>query len=73
MAIERRHIASPGKPRQDKEHAEAVDDVIDVEAVARPLLLTDPRERTVEAVAEPVQGQPRNGQQEQDRPAGRHA
>ena len=43
--------------RQAAEHeedAEGVEDVVDVEAVSRPLMAANARERAVEAVAEPV-------------------
>ena len=43
-----------GQSAEQKQHAEAVDDVIDVEAIPGPLLLADAGHGAVEAVAEPV-------------------
>ena len=56
---ERRHIAGPRETRQDKEHAKTIDDVIDVKTVARPLLPADAGNRSVEAVAKPIELQVR--------------
>ena len=45
------------EPADDEQDADGVEHVIDVEAVARPLVMAHARERAVEAVAEPVHGQ----------------
>jgi hypothetical protein len=42
---------------KEQRRAGQIDDVIDVIAVARPLLIADPRDGAVEAVAEPVEQQ----------------
>ena len=49
-------------PADQQRDADDVEDVIDVEAVARPLVLADARDRAVEAVAEPVERQSRDDQ-----------
>ena len=53
----RAHVAGEREAAEQERRAERVDDVVDVEAVARPLVLADARERAVEAVAEPVERQ----------------
>ncbi len=53
-AIDRRHESRARQPGHQERDADDVEDVIDVEAVARPLDAADPRQRAVEAVAEPV-------------------
>ncbi len=61
---QRAHVAGYRQAAHKKQHAEAVDDVIDVEPVPRALLLPHPRDRSVEAVAKPVDGEPRNRQEQ---------
>src|SRR5437660_7438252 len=49
------HVAGKGKATHQGEGAKAVDDVVDVESVARSLAVTDSRECTVERISQPVQ------------------
>jgi hypothetical protein len=72
MSSPRAHVAGERQAAEQKQGAEGVDDVIDVVAVPRPLLLTYPRERAVEAVTEPVQGQAHDRQQQADGRPARH-
>ena len=53
----RRHVSREAHAPDEQRDPEFVDDVIDVEAVARPLALAHACQRAVQAVAEPVQGQ----------------
>ena len=43
------------QPAEHEQRAERVEDVVDVEAVSRALMAAHPRQRAVEAVAEPVE------------------
>ena len=63
----------PGERHARDQHRDAdnVEDVIDVEAVTRPLVMANARDRPVEAVAEPVEGQSRDDQTECGRPEAR--
>ncbi len=54
-------------PADEQRNPEFVDDMIDVEAVARPLALAHAGQRPVQAVAEPVQGQTDRRGHEPDR------
>src|SRR5579864_5678307 len=49
------HVAGKGKPAHQGKRSKAVDDVVDIESVARPLAVTDSGECAVERVAQPVQ------------------
>ena len=60
--------AGEESPDQQQD-ADGIEHVVDVEAVARPLVLPDPGERAVEAVAEPVHHQEED-HEEQGRPPG---
>ena len=55
------------RPPKQEQRAERVDDVIDVVAVARPLVTAVARQGAVEAVAEPVQGQADNDEHQSHR------
>ena len=60
----RMHVAGKGKATHQGERTKAVDDVVDVESVARSLAVTDSRECTVERVAQPVQRKAGNDAQQ---------
>ena len=52
---------------EEARDADGVDDVVDVEAVARALLAPHARERAVQTVAKPVHREAERDQQEADR------
>ena len=54
---ERRHVSGRRQPGKEQRRAGEIDHVVDVVAVAGPLLIADARDRAVEAVAKPVQQQ----------------
>ncbi|MFN8092876.1 MAG: hypothetical protein U0599_11745 [Vicinamibacteria bacterium] len=58
-ADDRRHQARDGEAAHEEERPERVDEVVDVEAEARPLVAAVAGERAVERVAEPVEDEPR--------------
>jgi hypothetical protein len=69
---DRMHEAGGRQTHEQKCSAGYIDDMIDVEAVPRPLLVADARDGSVEAVAEPVDEQCRNhAESSQRRPADR--
>ena len=68
---QRRHVARQAEARDDHEGADRVEDVVDVEPVARPLAVADPGDGAVEAVAEPVDRQEHDDEPERGRIAGR--
>ncbi len=51
------HVSRKRQTAHEREPAEAVDDVVHIEAVARALLLAHPGQRAVEAVSQPVERQ----------------
>ena len=51
------HVRRQPEPAEEQHGPRDVDDVVDVEAVHRPLLVAHPGQRAVEAVSEPVHGQ----------------
>ena len=65
---ERRHEAGGAETAEEHGGAGQVDDVVDVEAEAGPLLLADAGERAVEAVAEPVEGERQDDADQADHP-----
>ena len=66
------HQAEAASATEERDGVDEVDDVIDVEAVARPLLMAHARDGAVEAVAKPVDCQEhRHGGKRPWRPAGR--
>src|SRR5688572_16252580 len=56
----RRHESRTRQAGHQKRDPDDIEDVIDVEAIARPLDTPDPRQRAVKTVAEPVEGQARD-------------
>ena len=56
------------EPRNQEENSDRVEDVIDVEAIPRALVMPHPREGAVQAVAEPVERQEADDQHEGPRP-----
>jgi len=65
---ERIHVAGTGEARQQERSAGQVDHVIDVEAVARSLLVARASKRSVEAVSEPVDRKTNVDYQKRGRP-----
>ena len=67
----RMHVSRQRQPGHERQAAEAVDDVVHVEAVARTLLLAHPGQCSVETVSQPVEGQEKDpGQKPVTVPAG---
>ena len=58
------HVSRKRQPAHERQPAEAVDDVVHVEAVARTLLLPHPGQCAVEAVSQPVERQEKDPGQE---------
>ena len=57
------HVSRQGQPAEQNHRPEAVYHVIDIETVFGTLLLAVPRQGSIEAVAEPVEGERANDQQ----------
>src|SRR5437870_10707912 len=53
----RMHVAGNGQAAHQRQRAEAIDHVVNVESVARPLPLPHASQRAIQAIAEPVQRQ----------------
>ena len=58
------HVAGVCEAKHHGGGADGVDHVVDIEAIARALLVADASECTVERVAEPVEGETSDGREE---------
>ena len=66
------HVARQAEAPEEGARPDQVDDVVHVVAVARPLLVPHPGEGAVEAVAEPVDGEAGDDEEERRRMPARH-
>jgi hypothetical protein len=62
----RAHEPSEDEARREEQNPERIEHVVDVEAVTRPFVLPNARERSVHAVAEPVQDEEEHRNYETD-------
>src|SRR5690606_20341101 len=64
---ERIHVTRESEPTEQEKGSDNVNDVINIESVTRPLLVTHPGKCSVQTIAKPVQGQCNDHQYERRR------